>query len=117
MRLFRVDDGCIYSIMAADHAAAKQLWHQHMLDSGHTEKDIAEDFDDPEVVVIQPSDAAGIMVTEEDLTRCVRCASCPECGGLGRVPKQTPLLDLFRAEVLLPEEKRARNGILSCSEW
>lgn len=117
MQIFSVDDGCVYNVMAENQNEAKDRWHQYMVDCGHTETEIASDFGEPEIMLVVLSRAAGIMITEDASVDCSRCASCPECNGSGIVPKETSLLDLFRAELLLPEHKRASNGILSCSEW
>jgi hypothetical protein len=112
MRLFQVDDGCIYYLMAEDHTRARKRWMAQLLDQGEAEATMMEDRGEPVIIPVDPTKAASISVRIDDTQ-----ITCPRCAGLGTLPGDRSLLDLFHEEMRLPEARRARNGILSCSEW
>ena len=114
-KIFNVDDGGAHWWIAADdHSDALNQWVQHMIDvHGYMDADhVISEFEEPEVMLIQPAAAAGIKIRSDD-----KEDSCPECGGRGKVPHYDRLLEVFQEDQKLPEKKRAKNGILACSEW
>lgn len=114
MRIFHVDDGADWWLAAEDHADAISRWVQNHVElNGYVSlAGVVEDFGEPEARVVQPTEAAGIKVRSDDETDC-----CSTCGGTGRVDHYDSLLLVFNKDQELPPKKRARNGVLCCSEW
>lgn len=113
-KVFEVDDGCTYLIAAEDHAQARELWAQQMIEYGgcDTMAEVVSDYGDPDIRTIQPEELAGRQIqsdSEED--------SCPKCGGRGKVPHFDSALKVFTDDEAADPKKRAKNGVLSCSEW
>ncbi len=105
LRVFRVDDGAIYHVLAVDHADARAVWVETLIASGcaATEADALRDYDEPEITVVQPTDAAGVRVMSPD-----KEDNCPNCGGRGKVAHYDSLLDIARG---------GERGAVCCSEW
>lgn len=106
-RIYRLDDGgAIFHITANDRNEAREQWVSYMSDNMET------DYEDPEITLVQLAEATKIMVTDDE-----HRASCPTCGTPDAVPKERSLLEVWQENNGLPAEKRARYGILCCSEW
>lgn len=106
--IFRLDDGgATFHINAIDHDDALKKWTSHMADDC-----ASDDYDDPEITKLQLTEAASVMVRDDDYT-----APCPTCGTSNMVPAERSLLEVWQQDNALPADKRARHGILCCSEW
>lgn len=107
--IFRIDDGgAIYHVNADDHDAALFQWSAQCRDDGCD----TDDMDAPEIRRLQLSEAAGVMVRDDDYT-----APCPTCATPNMTHKERSLLEVWQNDNALPPKKRARHGILCCSEW
>lgn len=113
MSIYRVDDGAIWHIDAEDHADVRRKWVGVCLDQGYVdEAAVLADFDAPRIARVQLTAAARIKIRDEE-----HRAACPTCGTPDAVEAERSLLEVWQENQALPEEKRARHGVLCCSEW
>lgn len=113
MGIYRVDDGAVWHIDAKDHADARHKWVAVCMEQGYTDEAvILEDFNEPKIGLVQLTAAARIKVRDEE-----HRVSCPTCGTPGAVMAERSLLEVWQKNQALPEEKRAKHGVLCCSEW
>ncbi len=102
--IYRLDDGgAIFHIAADSREEARNKWADYL------EGDVSEE---PEVTRVQLTEAVGVMVTDDELR-----TQCSKCGTLDALPAERSLLEVWQEDNKLPAEKRAKHGILCCSEW
>ena len=115
MPIYLVDDGAEWYFDAQDHDKAKEQWLDVMVGqgAGRSKAEIA-DFEEPEISLVQLTDAAKVKVRFDD-----EVEHCSACAGTGRVARTSTVLDEWRRIQSLPDdgESRPKNGVICCSEW
>ncbi len=112
-KIYRVDDGSVWHIVATDTVDARRRWLVYAMEC-YGSKDEAEaigDYGEPDIRLVQPADAEKIkIVTDES-------EPCEHCRGSGTQAKKVTVGDAFREYMAATEDRKALHGILCNSEW